>query len=225
MESAYAATLPPRERRLAARLESFGDIVFGFAVSQCVIQLPLLHGRIDLERSANLAEYFGTFAILVSLWLTFHRVMSESFRPTGVDLLLAFVYLAFVTLMPFAMYSLSHETASLSAARRAIAEYTTLFATLLIIGAILTLRNLRRGWYVISQEDRNFAWTALVRRSALALVLILVLTIDLLVGPTQSSLFFPLMAVVQWVVRARFKIAPPSTRLRIPIPTTGATTS
>ncbi len=225
VESAYVATLPPRERRLAARLESFGDIVFGFAVSQCAIQLPLLHGRIDLARSASLLAYFGTFAILVSLWLTFHRVMSESFRPTGIDLLLAFAYLAFVTLMPFAMYSLSHETTSFTAARRAIAEYTTLFATLLLIGAVLTLRNLRRGWYVISPEDRTFAWVALVRRCGLALVLFLVLIIDLFVGPTQSSVFFPLMAVVQWIVRLRVRHAPQAARLRIPTPQTGVATT
>jgi uncharacterized membrane protein len=225
VESAYAATLPPRERRLAGRLEGFGDIVFGFAVSQCAIQLPVLHGHIDLARIANILEYFGTFAVLVSLWLTFHRVMSEGFRPRGIDLFLAFAYLAFVPLMPFALYSLSHETESLAAARTAIAEYTILFATLLLLGATMVLRNLRRAWYVMSVEDRTFAWVAFVRRSGLALVLLLVLVIDVLVGPTQSSFIFPLMAVVQWVVRRVVRRAPTSTRLRIPVPTTGATTS
>jgi uncharacterized membrane protein len=225
VESAYAASLPPRERRLASRLESFGDIVFGFAVSQCAIQLPLLHGRLDFARTAYLAEYFGTFAILVSLWLTFHRVLSDGFRPKGIDLFLAFAYLALVTLMPFAMYSLSRETASIGAARAAIAEYTVLFATLLLIGAFVTIRNLRRAWYVMSIEDRTFAWLAVVRRSALASVLVLVLIIDVLVGPTQSSFVFPLMAVVQLIIRRVVRRPPPSTRLRIPLPTTGATTS
>jgi uncharacterized membrane protein len=225
VESAYAATLPPRERRLAVRIEGFGDIVFGFAVSQCAIQLPLLRGHVDIARGASLAAYFGTFAILVSLWLTFHRILSESFRPKGIDLFLAFAYLAFVTLMPFAMYSLSHQTQSLEAARTAIAEYAILFAILLLIGAILTLRNLRRGWYVMGADDRDFAWIAFVRRVSLACVLSLALGLDVFVGPIQSSASFVLMAVAPAIVRLRVRHAPQAARLRIPTPQTGVATT
>jgi hypothetical protein len=56
-------------------------------------------------------------------------------------------------------------------------------------------------------------------------VLVLALIVDLLVGPTQSSFVFPLMAIVPWIVRSRVRRAPEPTRLRIPHPTTGATAS
>jgi uncharacterized membrane protein len=218
VESAYAATLPPRERRLAGRLEGFGDIVFGFAVSQCALQLPTDHGHVDLARSASLGAYFGTFAVLASLWLSFHRITSESFRPTRVDLLLAFGYLAFVTLMPFAMFSITHERESLAAARAAVAEYAIILSVVLLLGATMTLRNLRRGWYLQSEEDRQFAWHAFVRRLALGVVVAITCAIDLVFGPVASSLGFVTLVVVPRLSRTLFRHPPAPASLRIAPP-------
>ena len=223
MESAYAATLPPRERRIAGRLEGFGDIVFGFAVSQCALQLPTIQGHVDFGRPVSLAAYFGTFAVLSSLWLTYHRVMSESFRPTGLDLFLAFAFLAFVSLMPFAMYSLSHQHQSIAAARAAVAEYALLFTILMLIGAIMTLRSLRRGWYFLNPSERDFSWRAFVRRVSLAFVLGIACAIDLIFGPVLSTFAFPFMGIVPRIVRLVFHRAPSPQRLRIPPQPIGTT--
>jgi uncharacterized membrane protein len=201
MESAYAASLPTRERRLAGRLEGFGDIVFGFAVSQCAIQLPHVDGHAEIGSVASLAIYFGTFAILASLWLTFHHLMSGSFKPAGVDLFLAFAFLALVTLLPLALYSTSHQVVSLEAARLALAQYAAVFGSLLVVGALITLRNLRRGWYVLSDEDRDHAWRGLTRRIALGIVVLVALAVDLIFGPIQSSFIFMTMWFVPRIVR------------------------
>ena len=218
MESAYAVTLPPRERRLAARLEGFGDIVFGVAVSQCALQLPTVAGHVDLARGASLAAYFGTFAVLVTLWLSFHRLVSESFRPAGIDLPLAFAYLAFVTLMPFAMFSITHERESVDAARAAVAEYSIIFACLLFIGAIMTIRNMRRGWYFMDTGDREFAWRGFVRRVTLAIVICIACAIDLIFGPVESSWGFSLLFIAPRLARAVFRKPPTPARLRITPP-------
>ena len=215
MESAYAATLSKRERRLASRLEGFGDIVFGFAVSQCAIQLPTINGRTDVGHIGSLFGYFGTFAILVVLWMTFHSMMSVSFRPARLDLFLAFAYLALVTLMPYALYNTTHGSASLALARSSVGDYAVIFAILLLLAAMVTVRNLRRGWHILDEDERLHAWHAFIRRTSLAAVLLIATAVDVLVGPLQSTFVFLTMPVVPRLVQLAFKM--PTVRLlRLP---------
>ena len=224
-DDAFAATLPTLERRLARRLEGFGDIVFGFAVSQCALQLPIAHGHVDLEHPLALLFYFGTFALLASLWLTYHRLLSGTYRPSSVDLVLAFAYLALVTLMPFAMYSVSHQTATLEDARAALAEYATLFAALMAIAAVIGMRNLRRGWWFIDVDERTATWCAFLRRCALCAIMSLAVTVDLIFGPTWTTPVFFLIPIVLRSLRMFNKRPPPEHRLGIgpapaaPVPT------
>ncbi len=180
---AFAETLTPRERRLAGRLEGFGDIVFGFAISQCALLLTNAGGRVDLSRPAALAVYIGTFALLASLWLIYHRMMSSAFKPAGIDLVLAFSYLALVSLMPYAMYALTHQVASLEAARVAFAEYSALYALLTALAAAITMRNLRRGWYGFADGERDLVWLGFVRNCAVCTFMSIGLVVDLATGP------------------------------------------
>ena len=189
-DRSYASTLPALERRLAGRLEGFGDIVFGFAVSQCALELPIIHGHVDLSHPLALAFYFGTFALLASLWLTYHRLMSGTFRPVKIDLTLAFAYLALVSLMPYALYSISHQQATLEDARAAVGAYAALFAVLMAIAATIGIRNLRRGWWMTDADERQRSWTAFLRRSALSVTMTVALIVDVLFGPTLSSIVF-----------------------------------
>ncbi len=217
----FAETLSPRERRLAGRLEGFGDIVFGFAISQCALLLTNAGGRVDLSRPVALGIYLGTFAILASLWLIYHRMMSSAFKPAGIDLLLAFTYLAFVSLMPYAMYALTHQTASLEAARRAFAEYAALYALLTALAAAITMRNLRRGWYGFDNGERDLIWWGFVRYCAVCTSMWIGFIVDLADGPTAGSLCFLMIFVVMRLARLRFLHAPQAERLRI-APSTGS---
>jgi len=214
-------TLTPRERRLAGRLEGFGDIVFGFAISQCALLLTNAGGRVDLARPAALAVYIGTFALLASLWLIYHRMMSSAFKPAGIDLVLAFSYLALVSLMPYAMYALTHQVASLEAARIAFAEYAGLYALLTALAAAITMRNLRRGWYGFADGERDLVWFGFVRNCAVCTFMSIGLVVDLATGPTAGSLCSLLIFVVMRFARLRFRRAPQAKRLRI-APSTGS---
>jgi uncharacterized membrane protein len=196
-EGSFAATLPVLERRLAGRLEGFGDIVFGFAVSQCALELPTSHGRVDLTHPVALLFYFGTFALLASLWLTYHRLMSGTFRPRRIDLFLAFFYLALVSLMPYALYSISHERQTLEDARAAIAVYSALFATLMAVAGVIGFRNLRRGWWSMDDDERQKSWIAFLRRCALASVMTVAVIVDLTVGPEQATI--PFFVIPFWI--------------------------
>jgi uncharacterized membrane protein len=189
-DRSFVATLPALERRLAGRLEGFGDIVFGFAVSQCALELPTIRGHVDLSHPLALAFYFGTFALLASLWLTFHRLMSGPFRPRRIDLTLAFAYLALVSLMPYALYAISQQQATEEDARAAVGAYAALFAVLMAIAATIGIRNLRRGWWAMDGDERRASWIAFLRRAVLSVTMTIALIIDVLFGPTLSSIVF-----------------------------------
>ena len=215
MESQYAATLPIRERRLAGRLEGFGDIVFGFAVSQCALQLPTVAGHADISHVISLIAYFGTFAILASLWLTFHALMSGCFRPGRIDTFLAFSYLALVTLMPYALYWTSHRQPTLDSARSAVGQYALIFALLLILAAIVTIRNLRRGWTMLDDDERIYQWRGIVRRVTLGTVIGLAFIGDLIFGPIAGSVMFMTLWIAPRITAQLFKVPRPGL-LRIP---------
>jgi uncharacterized membrane protein len=215
-EIAFSATLTQRQRRLAGRLEGFGDIVFGFAISQCALQLPTSNGHVDLAHPFALLLYFGTFAIVASLWLIFHRLMSGTYVPSGIDLFLAFAYLALVSLIPYAMYAISHTTAStLEGARSAVAAYTALYAAMTLISSILSMRNLRRGYFYVSADDRRLAWASFVRGTILCVMMAAAFAIDRAFGPSWAGLelFFlvPAIRVARWI----FPRAPSAEALRI----------
>jgi len=207
-----------RERRLATRLEGFGDIVFGFAVSQCALELPTAHGHVDFAHPVSLASYFGTFALLASLWLTYHRLLSGSYRPTRLDLFLALAYRALVSLMPFAMYSVTREQESLASARAAIAEYAILFASMMGSAAVLTLRNLRRGWWTIGDDERTLTWSAFLRQCVLCALMLVAFATDLTLGPAASSVAFIAIFPATSLLRMRVKAAPSAAALRVNIP-------
>jgi uncharacterized membrane protein len=214
-EIAFSATLTPRERRLAGRLEGFGDIVFGFAVAQCALQLPTEHGQVDLARPLALIFYFLTFALVATLWLIFHRMMSGTYVPSGIDLFLAFAYLALVSLIPYGMYALNHGVPTVARARSAVGAYTAIYATMALLAAILSMRNLRRGYRHLGDDDRDYAWATFVRQAILFVLMAGALVVDRMIGPAWAGLdllcIFPAIRFVLW----RYPHPPSAEALRV----------
>ncbi len=215
LEASFDSTLTRSQRRLAGRLEGFGDIVFGFAVSQCALQLPTVRGHVDLTHPLALLFYLGTFTLLASLWLTYHRLLSVTYVPSGVDLVLAFAFLAVVSLMPYAMYSVSHQTATFEDARAAVAEYAILFAMLMAIAAFIGIRNLRRGWWYLDDDERRTNWVACVRRCFLCGVMAAATGVDLIFGPTISTIPFLTIPIGLRLIRVFVKRTPTTAALRV----------
>ena len=214
-ETAFPATLTARERRLSGRLEGFGDIVFGFAVAQCALQLPTTNGHVDLAQPLALAFYFATFALVATLWLIFHRLMSGTYVPSGIDLFIAFAYLALVSLIPYGMYSLTHGAPTLARARSAVGAYTAIYATMALLAAILSMRYIRRGYFYLGDDDRDHAWATFVRQAILFVLMAGGLCLDRFFGPAWAGLellcIFPAIRVVRW----RFPHSPSAEALRI----------
>jgi uncharacterized membrane protein len=217
-EGSFSESIPPRERRLAGRLEGFGDIVFGFAVSECALQLPTSNGHVDLQHPFALLAYFATFAILASLWLIYHRMMSGTYRPRGFDLFIPFAYLALVSLVPFGMYGLTHQHATISDARAALLSYLILYAVTTLLSSILLYRNLRRGYFFLSTEDRDHAWKTLMRSAVLCVMMAIAIVFDVTLGPSSAGLFTLLIVVAMRAVLVRYPHAPSATQLRVAPP-------
>jgi len=223
VEGSFAAGLPARERRLAGRLEGFGDIVFGFAVSQCALQLPVTNGHVSVLQPLNLLFYFGTFALLASLWLIYHRLMSGAFQPSRIDLFLAFAYLALVSLMPYAMYSITHVQEGVADARvAAIAEYSSLYAGMMGLAVTIMLRNLRRGWWLADEHERDLTWRSFVRCCVVFVIMTSAFTIDLTTGSNVAALSFFAIFPMMLLARRYASKAPSAERLRIGAPVSAA---
>ena len=211
----FGAMQPARERRLAGRLEGFADIVFGFAVSQCALQLVTARGQVDLTDPLALVLYFSTFAILASLWMMFHRIVSGAFAPVGIDLFGAFAFLAFVSLIPYAMDAATHAVGSGVAARAALARYTALYCLTTAVAAALNLRNLRRGWTYGDAAEHDRVWRALLRQSVVSALMGGASIIDVGFGPAPGSISLVTIPVAIRLARIRFGRTPSANKLRI----------
>jgi len=187
------------------------------------VQLPTTGGHVDIAHPADLLLYFATFGLLASLWLIYHGLMSGAFKPTGADLVLAFAYLALVSLMPYALYAITHDNDRLSHARAAVGTYTALYAIMTALAAILSMRNLRRGFYFVRGRERDRVWLAFLRQCTLCFMMSLALTVDLTFGPNWSIFVFMGMFAAVRAIRFLFPRAPTATALRLKSTTTSST--
>jgi uncharacterized membrane protein len=106
VNAAFEATLTPNQRHLARRLESFGDVVFGFTISQLALQFSLPQVPSGLvAHGYSYAIYAITFAAIALLWLSYHQMLSATYAPLPLDLLVTFGFLGFTGLVPYAMYA------------------------------------------------------------------------------------------------------------------------
>jgi uncharacterized membrane protein len=204
----YRETLPEAERHLLRRLEAFGDIVIGFSMSQLAFQLTPPSSPADFMHPVRLLVYFGTFAALAALWYNFHRILSGAFRPTRVDMTLAFVYLAFTTIVPIALYANVHFSLSrhLDWLRWGVGIYVGCFVGTSLPGAIISWRSFRRGYRYFDEAERAQAWKRIVSVTTVAAYLSLTLVVDLAVPINllwgimpPSAALLSIMGVVIWL--------------------------
>ncbi len=110
--------------------------------------------------------------------------------------------------MPYAMYSISHDVRTIEQARAAVAEYAMLFSALMGLAAVITLRNLRRGWTFLDEAERGDAWIALLRRCVLCIVMAIAAAVDAAFGPSWSTFAFVAIPLALRVVRVAVRNYP-----------------
>ncbi len=137
----------PRERRPAGRLEA--------------LRLSIVRGHVDIGRGISLLLTFGTFAVIASPWLIYDRRLSGTYEPAGLDLALIFAYLALVSLIP--TYEIARNGNS-ETARTTPFYHLAIYATMTALSTITTFRNIRRGYFYLQPDERDFTWLTLLRR-------------------------------------------------------------
>jgi uncharacterized membrane protein len=200
----FRDTLSDKDAHLARRLEGFGDVVFGFSVSQLALQLNLPRTPQDLVGDPiRYFLYFATFAALALFWLRFHRMLAGAFRPEPPDLAAVFFYLAFIGLVPYALYANSHFALSHSyeGGRLGLAAYLLCIAMLSLGSTAIQSRNFWRGYAFFTELERRKGWQTAVVSGTLTLVTSLVLTIDLTAGIVAGSISTALIGISPVIAR------------------------
>jgi uncharacterized membrane protein len=207
--AAFEATMTPAQRHLAHRLESFGDVVFGFTISQLALQFTLPVRPEDLvAHASNYFVYAVTFTIIAMLWLSYHRTLSTAYVPTPVDIALTFVFLAFTGLTPYAMYAYIHFMNSLDGARYGLAAYLICGLGTLGSSTAVRARNYLRGSAFFDAADRLKAYRRLLITGAILPVFALVLVLDIVQGVTSATVWFFVLPVAVVLIRRLVRTAP-----------------
>lgn len=179
----YRDQLTHDERHLSTRLEAFGDIVFGFALSFSALQLTIPNHVSDLADPIHFFLYGATFAILITYWLRFHRVLTTGFRPDRFDRSMLFGFLASVSLMPWSMQSFVHLLRGTDAdARSGFALYLIVLFGVTVFNVILEFRGLAHAYGVLDDAKRARSWQAAVRGSVASIAVVVALAIDVIAG-------------------------------------------
>ncbi|HTW83311.1 MAG TPA: TMEM175 family protein [Candidatus Sulfotelmatobacter sp.] len=180
----YRESLSHEERHLSTRLESFGDIVFGFSLSLSALQLSVPTHASDLgDHPIRWLLYGVTFALLVTYWLRYHRIMSVGFRPQQIDRTMLFAYLASISLLPYGLITFSRLMDGTALDEKAgFMFYALLVFAIAATGLVLEWRGLRRSYAVLDGALRERVWRAVVRSSLSAVIFALAIAIDAVNG-------------------------------------------
>jgi uncharacterized membrane protein len=200
----FRESLSAEDRHLAGRLESFGDIVFGFSLSLSALQLAVPTHAADLmAHPFQWALYGVTFGALVTYWLRFHRIMSIGFRPQRLDLSTLFAYLASISLLPYALITFSRLIGGTPLDQRSgFLFYALIVFAIATTGLVLEWRALRRSYAVLDERHRNLLWRAVLRASISASIFAVAIAIDVLNGIQWA--WVPLLALPVAVRLARY---------------------
>jgi uncharacterized membrane protein len=203
----YRQTLPIGERHLVGRLESFGDIVMGFSMSQLALQLEIPKRPEDVfAHPMNYFVFFAAFGLLAMFWLRFHRIMAIGFAPRRVDLALLFGMLSFIALVPFALITYTRLLGPQgSFSQQSVSLYLGVFLGISVFSWALNIRGLRRAWPVLeTDEERNDAWRPVLAGAVLVPTFAIALAGVLTAGPYA----FGLLLLMAPLIRVARRLAP-----------------
>jgi uncharacterized membrane protein len=201
----FRQSLPLGERHLVGRLESFGDIVVGFSMSQLALQLGVPTSAQDVfAHPFRYFVFFLAFGVVSIFWIRFHRVMSTGFAPRQLDVILLFAFLAFVALTPYALVTYTRMQGDGGYSRQGVMLYISVFLGVIAFSWVLAVRGMRRAWRHLDQKERRDTWRFVVT-GALAIPIFVVSLVGVGVLGTNAFgsfvLLIPLAVVVARMAR------------------------
>jgi uncharacterized membrane protein len=208
--AAYEASLPPYERRLAERIVAFGDVVFGFTISQLAFQLELPHVASDLVANPiRYVVYAATFGLIAFCWFVFHRMTSTCFRPTRIDLITIFTFLGWLGLVPYAMFAFvrfatrfdPEQVHDVVGASYGLGAYVLAWIGIIVTSLIVGMRNYRRSDGFLDPAVRGRMWRRLILNATIGALFLLVFIVDVTAGPSAAFPCFAFFALAPLVSR------------------------
>lgn len=162
--------LPEEEkRRFAKRLESFSDIVFGFALAQCAISLELPRSLGDAPVLVpRLLLFVITFVLVATFWAMHYRMFRWMFAAERIDIALNVALLGDVALLPFALQLFFR----FRGAPLAYAGYGAVLGVAFGLLALLSFRGFRKYQPTIPAAMQLGLWRSVVRHAVSAIVLL-----------------------------------------------------
>ena len=204
-----------RDSHFTGRLESFGDVVFGFSISQLALHLdPPRDAAAIVGHPIKWVLYFGTFALIAGLWMQYHRALGTGFRPQRLEVAAVFVFLAFVGLMPYAMFANVSLGRTTHDAQVGLGTYLACSVPIFGCLAFLTLRSARRAWNRLDAAARLRSWRIGVMYAGMTIFMLILLLLDITAGAVVAG---PMMILVPVLVAVARRRAPmPGSLARIP---------
>lgn len=203
----FVEALPFRGRILVRRLETFGDIVVGFSMSQLALQLGLPKTPQDLTNDpVRYYLFFLTFAVIAVSWTRYHRMMTSAFAPHRFDLVLAFAYLAFIALLPYALYANVRLAFHPGGAQYGFAAYALCLIGTSIAAMLISWRALRRASGILVEQELARLRQRTAIEAGLAGIFSIALALDLAFGIDGSVV---LIAIPIWLRFVRLRFRPP----------------
>jgi len=198
----FRQTLSASDRHLVGRLESFGDIVVGFSLSQLALQLQIPASPHDVfSKPLIYIVFFGAFTILSMFWLRFHRVMATGFAPRRIDVALLFAFLAFIALVPYSLLTYMRLIGPAGYSREGFSLYLGVFGGVIIFSWLLSLRGMRRAWSILENDERRKAWKNVLTGFVVIPMFIIVLIENWQHGPAASLMLILIAPLIRLAPR------------------------
>lgn len=199
----FRQTLPLGDRHFVSRLESFGDIVVGFSMSQLALQLGVPRSAQDVfAHPFRYFVFFLAFGVVSIFWIRFHRVMSTGFAPRRLDVILLFAFLAFVALTPYALVTYTRMQGGEGYSRQGVILYILVFLGVISFSWVLAVRGMRRAWRHLDQKERRDTWRFVVT-GAVAIPTFVVILVGVGVFGTNAFAGFVLLIPLALLVARR----------------------
>ena len=142
------------DERLTARLEAFGDLVFGFSLSLIAIRLDVPSRVEEVFDPTKWFTVILTFALICRFWLEHHRTFRHHFVLRTVDIVVNFVFLFGIAILPYAVQTFLRFQLQLMPFTLYVGDLVLVLSTL----SFLRVRSLTQRRFDSDEESRLLDW-------------------------------------------------------------------
>jgi uncharacterized membrane protein len=187
-----------REERYAHRLEAFSDIVIGFSLAQMSMNFLIPKRAIDVyTHPVALSAFVWTFAWIVLLWWSRHRLFEDFFVPRASTVVLNFVTLALVIWLICQLQLYVRFVGTPSRVDAAV-SYVVTYALIYALNAVTMLLCVRIRWPDLDAETRRQGVNVIGRLVGLVSGTLVGLAVSWPLGFLEWSLLGIFLGTTRW---------------------------